>query len=273
MNSPLVSVIIPVFNTGALAKNLAEKLSHDKYKNLEILLIDDGSTDNSLDVLKSINNPKIQVFSKKNGGVSSARNLGIKKSKGDFLLFVDSDDEVSPEFISSLVMAMKNPAISLAVTGVRYKKLGKGTDENVYLDAFPEKPGESLEAFVLRSLLHDGRMYPVFNKIFRAEIVRKNHLTFDETLKFAEDTKFVLDYLKLSSGKIEFILEPFYVYNYGTPTSSVKKLEGDWQNWEKSFRNLQKFVGKNPSLREKSLLSFIRLRWRVSWLRSKGGRK
>ena len=150
--------------------------------------------------------PETPEFSKKNGGVSSARNLGIKKSKGDFLLFVDSDDEVSPEFISSLVMTMKNPAISLAVTGVRYKKLGKGTDENVYLDAFPEKSGESLEAFVLRSLLHDGRMYPVFNKIFRAEIVRKNRLTFDETLKFAEDTKFVLDYLKLSSGKIEFIL-------------------------------------------------------------------
>ena len=71
MNLPLVSIIIPVYNTGVSAKSLAEKLSQDKYKNLEIILVDDGSEDDSLKLLKSLNNPEIKLFSKKNGGASS----------------------------------------------------------------------------------------------------------------------------------------------------------------------------------------------------------
>ncbi|MBQ3464304.1 glycosyltransferase [Candidatus Saccharibacteria bacterium] len=271
MKSSLVSVIIPVFNTGASALPLAQKLLSDNYENLEILLIDDGSTDNSLKLLSSLKSPKVKLLPKPNGGVSSARNLGLDNAGGEFILFVDSDDDVSPDFISKLVKAVSKDDVSLAMTGVRYKKLSQKTDEDVYLNAFPKKPGESLETYVLRSLLHDGRLYPVFNKIFRANVIKQHSLRFNEHLKFAEDTKFVLDYLKLSKSDPAFVLEPLYIYNYGTPTSSVKKLEGDWKNWEKSFKHLQNFVGDHPTLREKALLLLVRLRWRVSWFRSKEG--
>ena len=122
---PLISVIIPVYNTGSSALKLVKKLLSDQYKNLEIILVDDGSADDSLKVLKTIESPKVTLKSKKNGGASSARNLGIKTAKGKYILFIDSDDGITPDFISSLVREKEKENTSLVVTGMRYKKLEK----------------------------------------------------------------------------------------------------------------------------------------------------
>ena len=91
MKLPLVSVIVPVYNTGKLAKKLTENILRDKYENVEIILVDDGSTDDSLSILKSIKNSKVKVYNKKNGGPSAGRNFGIEKAKGEYLLFIDSN--------------------------------------------------------------------------------------------------------------------------------------------------------------------------------------
>lgn len=266
--NPLVSIIIPVYNTGAEAAALTEKLLKDKYENIEIILIDDGSKDDSLNILQSIKSKKVRVLTKKNGGASSARNLGIRDAKGDYLLFIDSDDDVRADFITSLVHEIEKPDTALAVTAVHYKKLAKESEEDVYLNAFERKDGETMRAFVLRSLLADGRMYPAFNKIFKASIVRKNAISFDESLDFAEDTKFVLDYLSHAEGEIRFVLKPLYIYNFGTSTSTVSHSGIVWGNWLKSYRNIKKWLGDKPTLREKTLLGLLKAKWRVSCFRA-----
>jgi glycosyltransferase EpsJ len=266
--NPLVSIIIPVYNTGAEAKTLTEKLLKDKYKEIEVILIDDGSKDDSLSILQSIKSEKVRVLTKKNGGASSARNLGIRDSKGDYLLFIDSDDDVRADFITSLVHEIEKPDTALAATAVHYKKLAKESEEDVYLNAFERKDGETMHAFVLRSLLADGRMYPAFNKIFKASIVREHKISFDEALDFAEDTKFVLDYLSHAEGEIRFVLKPLYVYNFGTSTSTVSHSGIIWENWMKSYRNIKKWLGDKPSMREKALLEMLRAKWRVSCFRA-----
>ena len=268
MAEPLVSIIIPVYNTGESAKTLVETLLSSTYKNLEIVLVDDGSTDGSLKKLKTSKRPNVKVFSKPNGGASSARNYGINKSHGDYLLFVDSDDSVEPTFVEKLVSAVEQPNVSLAATAVHYKKLSRASSEDVYLNPFPYRDGEKTTTFVLRSLLADGRMYPAFNKIFRADIVREHNLRFDESWDFAEDTKFVLDYLKYAKGEVSFVLEPLYIYNFGTATSSVQKTGIIWANWQKSFNNLKQWVGPHPSLKERLLLDLIYAKWRVACFRS-----
>ncbi|MBQ7802627.1 glycosyltransferase [Candidatus Saccharibacteria bacterium] len=272
MASPLVSVVIPVFNTGASAKVLAEKFARDDYENLEILLIDDGSTDDSLKLLKALKDPKIKVFSKENGGPSSARNFGLEKSKGKYLFFIDSDDDADANFISKLVSEKEKKNVALVSSGYLYHRLSDDSKSLVSCKPFKKKKNESKKSFVLRALL-SGRLYAVNNKVFDAETIRKNNLRFDESLSFAEDTKFVLDYLSKAEGEILFVPEPLYIYNFGTETSIVSSANGIWENWEKSFKNVKAWVGKNPSLREKLLLRLLRLRWRVSCLRSKGGRK
>ena len=268
MTRPLVSIVIPVFNTGASAKKLAESLLSCTYDNLEIILIDDGSKDDSLKTLKTLKNPKLKILSKPNGGASSARNYGIENSHGEYLLFIDSDDSVDKTFIEKLVSNIERPNISLVATAVHYKKLSRDTSEDVYLEPFPYLKNEKTTTFVLRSLLADGRMYPTFNKIFQASIIRKHNLRFDESWDFAEDTKFVLDYLKYAKGKISFILEPLYIYNFGTATSSVKKTGIIWANWQKSFRYLKSWIGPHLSAKERGLLTLLHFKWRVACFRS-----
>lgn len=92
MAKPLVSVIIPVYNTGKAAIKIIDDLLRGTYSELEIVVVDDGSTDDSLATLKQIKDKRVKVFDKPNGGVSSARNYGIKKATGSLISFVDSDD-------------------------------------------------------------------------------------------------------------------------------------------------------------------------------------
>ena len=268
MTHPLVSAIIPVYNTGASALLLVNDLLQGDYENLEIILIDDGSIDDSFKLLKTLKDPKVKVFHQSNGGVSAARNFGVKKAKGDFIVFPDSDDRVAPDFVSKLVKEIEKPNTSLAASGVHYHKLARSSEEDVYLDPFPQRPNEPLSTFVLRSLLHDGRMYSTFNKIFRADLIRDREIRFDEKLKFAEDTKFVLDYLRHADGKIRFVLKPLYIYYAGTPTSAAKTLGLTWQNWQRSYKNLVAWVSDldQMSARNRFLLLRIRTHWRLSWL-------
>ena len=269
MGLPLVSIIIPVFNTGRSAKKLVNGILDGKYSNVEIILVDDGSTDDSLDILRSINDDKVRVYSKENGGPSAGRNFGIAKARGEYLLFIDSDDEIRDDFVNKLVENMRDDEVALVSTGIVYKKMKEGMAEDLYLQPFERRNGEKLEKFILRSLLKDGRMYPAFNKIFDAEVVRKNNLRFDEKMNYGEDTKFVLDYLKKKDGEVRFILEPLYVYNVGTATSTAAKTVGVWSNWQKCYANLRKWVGRKASFDEKILLRLIYLKWRASWLKAK----
>ena len=112
-------------------------------------------------------------------------------------------------------------------------------------------------------------MYPAFNKIFDAEVVRKYNLRFDENMNYGEDTKFVLDYLKRKDGEVRFVLEPLYIYNVGTETSTAKKTMGIWRNWQKCYKNLKKWTGRKTGFGEKVLLRLIYLKWRASWLKAK----
>lgn len=266
MDKPLVSVIVPVYNTGESVKKTIDSILGNTYENFEIIVVNDGSTDNTGELLNKIKSAKVKIYNKKNGGPSSARNFGIEKSKGEYLLFVDSDDEIKPEFVEKLVEAMKSSENILAMTGVAFRN--SSGEKNEFIDDFTRKDSEDVKTYMLRSLLDDGRMYPVFNKIFRAEIVKKN-VKFDEKMRFGEDTKFVLDYVSKIGGEILLVSEPLYIHHMNTKTSVAKSAEVDWQNWQKCYRNLKKWVGKKNSFSEKMLLKLIYLKWRVSWLKAR----
>ena len=251
MDLPLVSIIIPVYNTGLKARKLVDRILSSDYKKVEVILVDDGSEDDSYEILKSIKDKKIRLFSKKNEGPSAARNFGIERATGDYLLFIDSDDDIERSFIGKMVNKVKISDTALVSSGIVYKR--KNTAEELYMQSFERGREESLEKYVLRSLLADGRMYPAFNKIFDASIIRKYNLRFDEKMDYGEDTKFVLE----------------YIYNVGTETSTAAKAVGVWSNWQKCYRNLKKWVGKKNSFSEKVLLKLIYLKWRASWLKAR----
>lgn len=266
-----VSIIIPVYNNAKYLSKCLRSIQAQTCSNLEIIVIDDGSTDDSLKIAKTFSksDSRFQTIHQANSGQSCARNTGIKKATGEYISFIDGDDEVAPTFIEKLLNAItSSKSTSLSVCGMHYKRLKSNSSQDVYLTPLRKcHPKESQKAYILYLLARDGRMYSSVNKLYKADIVKT--LAFTPDINFAEDTKFVLDYLRKAKGEISFVLEPLYYYNFGTSTSTINKTAIDWQNWQKSYQNLKNWLGPHPSLRESFLLHLVHLRWRISFLRSK----
>lgn len=119
MNTPLISVVIPVYNIEEYLERCVNSVQKQTYTNLEILLVDDGSTDNSGNICDRLaaTDDRIKVFHKPNGGSSSARNLGISKAKGDYIGFVDSDDYISENMYDLLYSAIERNEATIAQVG------------------------------------------------------------------------------------------------------------------------------------------------------------
>lgn len=114
----LVSVIIPCYNHGTFVLGAIENVFEQTYKNVEIIVVDDGSTEpETQHILNKITNPSIKVYFKGNGGVASARNYGIKRSKGQYILTLDADDRFKPEFIEKALHILKsNPSVGMVTS-------------------------------------------------------------------------------------------------------------------------------------------------------------
>lgn len=271
-NSKKVSIIVPVYNTEKYLKKCLDSIINQTHKNLEIILVDDGSTDNSGKIADDYarKDKRIKVLHQKNQGQSTARNNGLKISTGDFVGFIDSDDAIDKTFVKKLLAPyLDNNDTALTICGIHYKRLNQHSAENVYINPLrPAKKNESNKAYILYLLAIDGRLYSSVNKLYHTKIART--IQFDKSLNFAEDTKFVLDYLKKTkSTNIKFVLEPLYIYNYGTETSTIRSAAVDWKNWQRQYKDLKIWLGKKPSLRERFWLSLVYARWHVSYYRSK----
>lgn len=273
----LVSIVIPVWNTGKEVPRLIERLFGQSYQNLEIIAIDDGSTDDSLAVLRGLakKDNRLKVIHQANAGASAARNAGIKAASGKYIVFVDSDDEVTEDFVEKLVTkAEAGSNVALVVVGMHMKKLQAGSAINVHTEPRRKRrKGERRADYFLELLIRDGRMHSSVNKIFRTDVLRDFGIKFEEGRDFAEDTKFVLDYLEHTPGEIEFVLEPLYIYNFGTETSTVKSSSTIWANWQRSYADLKNWArsvsGGKLHLKTRVLLGLVHLRWRVSHYRAK----
>lgn len=264
MSKPLISIVIPVYNTGKSATRLVKSILEDEYSYYDIILVDDGSTDDSLKQLKKIDDKRVRVFHQANSGASAARNFGLSKVQGKYIIFLDSDDEIKPEFLPSLIGAVQKDPNSFPVTGMYRQAKGSKKAIDLYARKLRKQgTNESLRDYVLWLLIQDGRMYPIVNKIFRADVIQKNGLKFDPHFVLAEDLKFVLDYLKYAPGDIKFIQEPLYIYHFNNDTSLTNVAALRWSNWQKSFQHLTKWCGK-ISPRAAMYLSLIYARWRVS---------
>lgn len=120
----LVTIIVPIFNTESFLPRCFDSISKQTYTHLEILLIDDGSTDNSLSICNDYKNRdnRINVFSQNNRGASSARNTGLDSSHGDYVMFVDSDDWIAPNMVEVLVKDIKEEKVDMVISQVPYDR-------------------------------------------------------------------------------------------------------------------------------------------------------
>ncbi|HDT8036797.1 TPA: glycosyltransferase family 2 protein, partial [Enterococcus faecalis] len=113
----LVSVVIPVYNVEKYVEKCLDSVINQTYQNLEIIIVNDGSTDNSLSVCqkKKLSDSRIKLINKENGGLSSARNAGIECAQGEFICFIDSDDWIELDYIEVLLNGMENTNVDISV--------------------------------------------------------------------------------------------------------------------------------------------------------------
>lgn len=205
MEEALVSIIIPLYNAETYLDECLKSIENQTYQNLEILIVDDGSTDSSFEIYKSYSEKikRIQVIQKKNEGVSKTRNIGINHSKGQYILFVDADDYIEKTYVEKLVQNVKDSDI--AVCG--FTRIHKEEKTVIYRESgFISK--NELFTHTFCSNLIGGTCW---NKIFRADIIKKNKLRFDETISIGEDMLFLAEYYRVCS-KVTYVSEALYYY-------------------------------------------------------------
>lgn len=223
MKDIFVSVIIPVYNSDCLLEKCLNSVIEQDFKNIEIILIDDGSTDSSGKICDAYTNlySNVKVFHVPNKGVSIARNIGLDNAIGDWILFVDSDDYLDKSYISSFFKDGMLDETELIQVGYKYVsaagKILKYDDTCDYFCNLRE------DIFVCPNKnLHPSGV--VACKLLNRGVIEKNNLRFDEKLSFREDTLFVFKYLLCPEVyKFKFIGVHLYNYVYWSDASLSKK--------------------------------------------------
>ena len=206
-NNPLVSIVVPVYNTSKYLQDCINSLLSQTYENIEILIVNDGSTDNSLEKINFYKqNKKIKIFSKKNGGLSSARNFGISKSSGKYICFVDSDDYVSNFYVERLLSCFENNDIDACVCNFLFVS-GNNIKKNISID---KKIGNNLDFWEIYYNISSIYSTVTWNKMFLRRTL-EDVLFIEGALH--EDEFFINTYLT-RKRKIVFINDYLYFYRY-----------------------------------------------------------
>lgn len=221
---PKVSIIVPIYNSEKYIEKCIKSIIKQSYQNIEVVLVDDGSTDNSYKVIESyLNSDKRIVYYKKiNGGSSSARNLGIDNCNGSFITFLDADDTVNEKYIERLINLMVEENLDIVVCGyVDISKYGIIKLNDFYF-------GDSkLEKNQFVSNIFNGVGGTLWGKIFRKDIVDKNNIRLDTNVFMCEDMLFVLEY-SMKCKSFGAINEYLYNYNRLNENSISSKVNFDY---------------------------------------------
>ena len=219
----LVSVIVPTYNGEKHLAATLESIINQDYENLEIGLVNDVSTDKSLEIAKKILNSSSRTFQiierSKNGGQCAARNSGLKAAKGEYIIFFDHDDRAEKKFVSSLVREIENKNADLVFCGIKhfFESENKFKEEPITLK---EKFLNS-EFYFKAWAKQEMKFWSVWNFIFKKSFIDKINLKFNEQCKLGEDTEFVLKALA-AAEKVSFIRENLYIYVHHKNMTSVK---------------------------------------------------
>lgn len=218
--SPLVSIVVPVYRAESYLAACVDSILTQSVGDFELLLIDDGSPDNSGALCDGYakRDERVRAIHKENGGVSSARNLGIEQAKGRYIVFIDSDDYVSPDYLRHMLEAEETASAgekNVLVISDYQPFTETGLEER----AFPEEmtmdlvPGGTT-ARQFREMVFAFRIFPPYCKLYRTDIIRFHGLRFDTSIRTAEDFDFnrrYLDYVE----RICYIPSICYHYRVG----------------------------------------------------------
>lgn len=218
----LISVIVPIYNVENYIEECINSILNQNYRNIEIILVDDGSKDNSGKIAdrKSKEDDRIKVIHQKNSGVSTARNVGIDNAKGEYICFVDGDDYLSSNYITYLYeLIEKNDAdVSLTPFPRKFNNSNVLDEENGENDDIRVWKGQR----AAEEMLYYNIVISPWNKMVKKEIIDKYNIRFNSKLAFGEGFNFSIDCFQ-RANKVAVGKKKLYNYRVDNPTSAMTK--------------------------------------------------
>lgn len=259
MEEQLVSIIVPVYNMAEVLNTSAKTFINQTYRNIEIIMIDDGSADDSLRVMQKLAaaDTRIRVYHQGNQGAAGARNAGMLHASGKYYYFPDADDRIREDAVEKLVSAIEETEADMAVCGYEWVN---GQGECIKRKSYKPKCfsgkyiRENYDEFIDRDSEY-GIYGSMANKLYRAEIIKNKKLSVPEISK-SEDEAFNILFLS-NAGSVCFIEDVLYYYYM---SGIVKKGEKYLKNYIESvvaFKNLQLNVVYNWNRDNKKVLEKI----------------
>lgn len=226
MTKPLLSIIIPIYNSEKWILETLESVSNQTYKNLEIICVDDGSNDSSCDIVNSFSetDTRVKLFKQQNSGVSASRNFGLEMAKGDYIGFIDADDIILPTMYEKLINLLETESSDIAFCAftrffpsgkhlktieTSFQKLRENPSDIKYF--WYSTPSKTYNDTLFTNDIHGS----VCRSVFKNEIISKNNLKFDTRLRFSEDQIFTCSYLQVCN-KISYTDESLMLYRANT---------------------------------------------------------
>jgi glycosyltransferase involved in cell wall biosynthesis len=210
----LVSIIVPVYNVENYIEKCISSICEQNYASIEIIIVDDGSPDNSPAIIDRLSkdDSRITVIHKQNGGVSSARNAGLKIAKGEYVTFVDGDDWIDKDYISYFMTLIQRFDCDVAMNRYNYSQTSKKSRQISYVIS----DMQAIEWIYIEKIF-----VAVWNKIYKVSFLRKNNLYFDESIWFGEGMLFNIDCLQFTD-KVA-IGEKCVYHQTPNPDSAMRK--------------------------------------------------
>lgn len=207
-----ISIVVPIYNASKSLNKCIDSLINQTKKEIEIILVNDGSTDDSEKIIKQYKDERIKYFKNKNQGIGKTRNFGIKKSIGKYIMFVDSDDYLDKNACKIMYEKAIKDKLDIVVCDY-YNVLNKKVKQKVEIESFNNTSLKENPSLLLKINLAP------WNKIYSKKMITKNNITFEEKLKY-EDAPFVAQALDKSKtiGKIDKALNYYVIHNNSETT-------------------------------------------------------
>ena len=254
MSNELISIIIPVYNIAPYLRRCLDSIISQTYKNLEILIINDGSTDGSLSIIEDYarSDSRIRIITQKNAGLSAARNSGLKAAKGSYVAFVDGDDSVFPSYVSELVTTIKSTKSDIAVCGYTpvFDK-GPGTP------IIPQTETISGENATIRLLTRQENIDIVaWNKLYRIELFKKHDILYP--VGMPHEDSLTTYKLYTAATKVAYCSTPLYNYYQRSGSIMNKASELDRLSYRELAANeAVSYFSKSKSLKSAAEVSLL----------------
>ncbi len=213
-----ISIIIPIYNAEKNIKKCIESIICQTYDNIEIICINDGSTDKSTQIIENYQHKdtRITLINKENSGVSDTRNTGIKKSSGKYIMFIDADDYISKDYIEKMYEVIQKYNCDLLISG--YTEVRDGKNKNKKFSKCREKELNITYPQYLEDYLLTNFFNSCWKQLINKKIITKNNIQFSSDIKYGEDMLFSFECYKYSS-------KTYYIdncgYNYYINSESV----------------------------------------------------